>query len=91
MRLDEIREKFGDRVECIVAFHHGVRVWSADGDTRFELLEIAYAAIQADPTADPFEVKVTNKGKRLKLVLRPDLQAARGTPAAHLYIYATRD
>ncbi len=75
----------------MVAFHHGGRIWSADGDTRFEPLEIAYAAIQAAPTADPFEVKVTNKGKRLKLVLRPDLQATRGTRAAHLYMYATRD
>ncbi len=75
----------------MVAFHHGGRIWGADGDTRFEPLEIAYAAIQADPTADPFEVKVANKGKRLRLVLRPDLQATRGTRSAHLYMYATRD
>ncbi len=91
VRRDEIHEKFGARVAGMVAFHHGGRIWSADGDTRFEPLEIACAAIQADPTADPFEVKVTNKGKRLKLVLRPDLQGTRGTRAAHLYMYATRD
>ncbi len=91
VRLDEICEQFGGRVAGMVAFHHCGRVWSADGDTRFGPLEIAYAAIQAAPTADPLEVKVTNKGKRLKLVRRPDLQATRGTRAAHLYMYATRD
>jgi hypothetical protein len=74
----------------IARFDHGGYTWDVDGDTHFEPIEVAHAALRAEPASEPFEIGRT--GTRLKLVLRPDLEALRhdrGTRnAAYLYVYA---
>ncbi len=74
----------------IARFDYAGHTWDVDGDTHFEPLEVAHKAMTADPQAKPFDVSRT--GTRLKLVLRPDLEALRKDRgvrrAAYLYAYA---
>ncbi len=74
----------------IARFDHAGHIWDVDGDTHFEPLEMAHKALMEDPKAEPFAIGRT--GTRLKLVLRPDLEAARhdrgARNAAYLYVYA---
>lgn len=76
----------------IARFQHAGHVWGIDGDTHFEPLEIAHHALVEDSGSEPFCIRQT--ATRLKLVLRPDLDARRhdrsARNASYLYVYARR-
>ena len=75
----------------VATFDYVGFTWALAGDTRFEPLEIAYRALLADQSSEPFLVREAKT--QMKLVLRPELDALRrdrGRGAAYLYIYAPK-
>jgi hypothetical protein len=66
-------------------FRHAAQLWKVHADTHFAPLEIAWRAVQADATSDPFVVEHAQAGRCL--ALRDDLRRQYASPHKHLYIY----